>query len=284
MRLRNIFLASTLALGAAVGCYTGNHVESWTPGSTTTDAPATIAADLPCDVAALLSAQCTSCHGASPTGGARISLVSAENLRAPSKTDPKISVAAEAIARMKDTAEPMPPDGLRPATEVGVLEAWVAAGMPAGTCAVEGGADTNTPTVCTSNTFWTRRDHGSENMHPGGTCIGCHSTSDEEDAKIYSLAGTLFPTAHEPDDCNGVNGTSTGAKVVVTDATGQVVTMSVNGVGNFHSSRAITPPYTAKVVVGDKVRTMKTAQTDGDCNSCHTERGTQKAPGRIFAP
>lgn len=29
---------------------------------------------------------------------------------------------------------------------------------------------------------------------------------------------------------------------------------------------------------------MITAQTNGDCNSCHTESGTLAAPGRIMAP
>ena len=40
----------------------------------------------------------------------------------------------------------------------------------------------------------------------------------------------------------------------------------------------------AKVVKNGKERVMKDAQTNGDCNHCHSEKGDEKAPGRIMAP
>jgi len=60
-------------------------------------------------------------------------------------------------------------------------------------------------------------------------------------------------------------------------------------VGNFYNDDGfgllkIPTPYTTKVVSKNKIRAMLTAQTVGDCNSCHTEQGTNSAPGRIMAP
>lgn len=100
------------------------------------------------------------------------------------------------------------------------------------------------------------------------------------------IGGTVYPTAHEPNDCNGVNGSTDGATVVITDSTGATFTLSVNSVGNFYSQSSgnIVMPIQAKVVQGGKERAMATPQSTGDCNSCHTETGTSSAPGRIMLP
>lgn len=284
MRHRSILVAASIVTAALVGCYTGGHVSQGSSGSSPTQSTeATAAADLPCDVAQLLTDHCASCHGTTLSGGARNHLLGAADLTAPSTSDPSITVAQQAIERMKDAANPMPPDGLLPAATTAPLEAWVAAGFPAGSCAVDGGQDTNTPTVCTSNSFWTHGDRESPLMHPGRACIDCHA---QGEGPRFTVAGTVFPTAHEPDDCNGVG--AGAVKVVITDANGQVITLDVNAAGNFPPTKSRPPtiamPYTAKVVSGDKVRAMKTPQTSGDCNGCHTERGTNQAPGRIYAP
>ena len=119
-------------------------------------------------------------------------------------------------------------------------------------------------------------------MHPGDACISCHT---QNNGPSFTIAGTVFPTAHELDDCNGSNGTTDGLQVVITDATGKVVTVAVNSVGNFHSSSTIATPFTATVKASNgKTRAMTTPQTSGDCNSCHTEQGANGAPGRIMAP
>ena len=97
----------------------------------------------------------------------------------------------------------------------------------------------------------------------------------------YTVAGTVYPTAHEPNDCNGVNA---GLTVVVTDANGAVTNLPVNGVGNFRSSTRIAAPFKVKVTDGTKERVMVGTLTAGDCNTCHTEAGTNGAPGRVMAP
>ena len=138
----------------------------------------------------------------------------------------------------------------------------------------------DTPTTCTSGTTWTRGDRGSASMHPGGTCITCHES--QRDAPTFVVAGTVYPSAHEPDDCNGISGT--GTTVVITDAKGKATSLQVNAVGNFYSAVSITPPFSAKVVKNGQERAMGAMQTNGDCNSCHTETGTSAAPGRIVSP
>jgi hypothetical protein len=139
----------------------------------------------------------------------------------------------------------------------------------------------STAVVCTSKTTWTRGDRGSSLMHPGRACITCH---DANGGPSLTIAGTVFPTLHEPDDCNGVNGTTAGMTVVITDANNQSITINVNSAGNFFSQQTIAMPFHAKVVSGGKSRSMVAAQTTGDCNSCHTVQGTNSAPGRIQAP
>jgi hypothetical protein len=111
-------------------------------------------------------------------------------------------------------------------------------------------------------------------MRPGEPCLGCHN---------FSIAGTVYPTGHEPNDCNGV-GTSAGATVVVTDSKGTMLKLTVNSAGNFYSNTKITTPYTAAVQTSKGSRAMSSSQTNGNCNSCHTQNGTNSAPGRIVVP
>jgi hypothetical protein len=93
----------------------------------------------------------------------------------------------------------------------------------------------------------------------------------------------VYPTAHEPNDCNGASG-ACDVKVVIVDRTGAQTTLVPNAVGNFSSAAAVATPYQAKVVRGGLERVMATPQTVGDCNSCHTEMGLNGAPGRITTP
>jgi hypothetical protein len=141
--------------------------------------------------------------------------------------------------------------------------------------------------TCTSGRMWTLRDRGSPLMHPGRACIECHRRMGVRDpaAARMTIAGTVFPTGHEPDDCNGAPGTSEGGLTVeVTDAMGRTVTMSPNGVGNFSSTMTVTPPLTALVRSSVATRRMVGEVTTGDCNGCHTQTGATMAPGRITIP
>lgn len=148
-----------------------------------------------------------------------------------------------------------------------------------GTPTTEVGA---TSAQCTSGQTWTRGDRGSWSMHPGRACITCHEGSGEREAPSFVVAGTVFPTEHEPDDCNGQP--TSDLRVVITDATGNEHTLTPTSVGNFGTTDVIPTPFTAKVVSGGKERAMSTPQTNGDCNSCHTQDGANGAPGRITAP
>jgi mono/diheme cytochrome c family protein len=136
------------------------------------------------------------------------------------------------------------------------------------------------PPQCSTGTSWTDGDRGDKTMHPGKACIACHSS---RKGPTFQIAGTVYQTGHEPDDC--VGGPAMGsATVEVTDAAGMVVTITPNSSGNFSSRTALKLPYTAKVKFAGRERVMSGAQMSGDCNSCHTQTGTNYAPGRIVLP
>ncbi|MGZ6072167.1 MAG: hypothetical protein ACXWK8_13195, partial [Myxococcaceae bacterium] len=135
-RLLSLLLIATTAcaLGDYSGSITGNVTGGSDGGSGTGDGG--VAGDLPCDVAALLSTHCTSCHGAPPSGGAPISLDSLATLTAPAAGFPGQTDAQRSLVRMQDTASPMPPGtGVTvSASEIASFSAWVNAGTPAGSC------------------------------------------------------------------------------------------------------------------------------------------------------
>jgi hypothetical protein len=103
----------------------------------------------------------------------------------------------------------------------------------------------------------------------------------------FAVGGTVFPTAHEPDDCNGADGLFTGATVYVTGADGKMFSALANFAGNFNlaTNAGIVFPIRAKIVsASGRERAMVTPQMTGDCNSCHTVTGANSAPGRIVLP
>lgn len=183
--------------------------------------------------------------------------------------------------------------GAPPASGAGASAAGSSAGGGAGApnggtsggppAAGAGGQDVfGTPPTCTSNQRWTGGDRGSPLMHPGGACIACHTA--EREGPTFTIAGTLYPSAHEPNDCNGA-GTSSGAIVVITDAQNVEHRLPVNAAGNFFlEDTRVSLPYRAKVVASGRERPMLTPQSVGDCNSCHAQTGVNAAPGRIVLP
>jgi hypothetical protein len=260
------------------------------------------AGSIPPDVASVLASRCVACHGNPPLTSVPSSLTTYAQLMAPSKTDPARSVVAVGLARMQSATMPMPPPPLARATaaEIAPIAAWIAAGTPSNACAgggaADGGATADGGTdgggqildpfaaapVCTSKTTWTGGNRGSSSMNPGTACVACHAASGGE-APGFAIAGTLFPSAHEPDLCNG-GSVTTGARVVITGANGQAVTLTPNASGNFQYRGALATPYTAKVTFMGRERIMLEPQTSGDCNACHTQAGTMKAPGRVLLP
>jgi len=130
--------------------------------------------------------------------------------------------------------------------------------------------------VCTSGKFWTSGNGGS--MRPGEACQACHQKNGGPD---YTVAGTVYPTAHEPKDCYGDPGP---LSIVVTDANKKVTTLTVNGAGNFSTITTVAAPFNVKVTSSNGTRAMSGSLTSGDCNSCHTQTGANGAPGRVLAP
>jgi len=169
MSRRTALVLASLGVAAGAGCYTGPSVDpiptvqgrataidGTDPKSDEDDASeAGIAAmtGIPCDVARVLATSCTGCHGARPSGGAPNPLTTYEDLAASATSNPAMSVASASVARMKATKRPMPPEGVLPATDIAVVEAWVSAGLPRGSCGSAptmpdgGGGDARYPTA-----------------------------------------------------------------------------------------------------------------------------------------
>jgi hypothetical protein len=243
---------------------------------------------LPCDVESLLAARCWACHGTQPVGGAPMSLVTYGDLTAASKSVPGETNAQLAVARMQSLTAPMPPgtSPTVPAREVLSLQSWISAGFPNDGCnaghpdgGTDGGPDPfSVPPTCTSGI--TGNGGASPLMNPGRACISCHAGGE---GPRFAVAGTLYPSAHEPDMCYGVNGEN-GARVVIAGADGKVLTLVPNASGNFYYSGVLALPFRAKVTYMGRERAMAAGQTSGDCDACHTQNGALGSPGRILLP
>jgi hypothetical protein len=137
----------------------------------------------------------------------------------------------------------------------------------------DAGVDFSAPAECSSGKMYT--GGFGPTMEPGLSCYNCHGTQ-------FTIVGTVYPTAHEPDACNGAN--VKGATVTLTDASNTKITLTPNTVGNFYSDQAVALPFTAVVSYSGKTIAMTTPQMNTDCNSCHSQQGDSCAPGRIVLP
>ena len=135
-----------------------------------------------------------------------------------------------------------------------------------------------TPAECSTNQVWDGGNEESPLMHPGGDCMGCHDQEGEGPA--YSVAGTVMGLYDEPTDCYGIEDVT----VRLLDAAGDVHEAVTNAAGNFFFHEDVPAPFTAEVERDGVVRAMVTPQTDGNCATCHTEVGSNAAPGRIVVP
>jgi hypothetical protein len=203
------------------------------------------------------------------------------------------------------------PGNAEHAQDVATILAWIA-GVELSGCAA-GGSDTgvdsegdtgtdptggepNPFTVeprCTSEIWWGDEDEGDPLMHPGRDCLSCHDDErledpDDDDIPDLVIAGTVYPTGHEPSDCYGES--SASLRVVVQSmADGAEVELTPNASGNFmlHRTQApagFAPPFAVRLVDGERERMMVTPAPAGSCNACHTQDGTMNAPGRVVAP
>lgn len=153
---------------------------------------------------------------------------------------------------------------------------WCIAG-----CGAAGTPDAGA-SVCSRGETWDGGNAASARMNPGTACIACHARAD---AAVFTAAGTVYPTLHEPDLCFGVSmNAADPVTVEVTDAQGRGASMTTNSGGNFYHRLALTPPLRVAVRRGGAVRVMRGEAPHGDCNACHSEWGREGAPGRVRAP
>jgi hypothetical protein len=275
--------AATLVVAAGCGSDggSGSGGASSGAGAGPVQTTTTVGEGLPCDVADVLAQECAACHSDPPTAGSPMSLLSYDDLAAPALSDPSKTMAAVSLERMLDMAAPMPP-GAGPTPEaVAVFDAWLAAGMPQGDPSGEC-EPTTIELTCTSGSYWTDGDDGDDEMHPGGVCIGCHEGP--ADGPNMRVAGTVYPSAHEDADCNGLS----GVMVEIIDAEDRVYEFETNAAGNFFLESEdhwpVTYPIRASVSRNGETIVMQDPVEHGDCNGCHTATGAQGAPGRIIAP
>lgn len=249
---------------------------------------------LPCDVEMVVENRCIACHSGDMAGVPK--MLTYSDLMAKAASDPTKTIAQLSLERIKSTTNPMPPKPAEApsADEIATWQAWADTGYAKGKACSDapplGDAGTTTMpdaggtlpdggAICTSGKFWMQGNNGSALMNPGQVCQACHQIMG---GPSMSIAGTVYPTLHEPNNCDGAS--TNGLTVVITDAQNRVTQIPVNAAGNFYTRAKIFAPYKAKVVSGGKERAMMTAQTAGDCNRCHTQQGANGAPGRIMAP
>jgi hypothetical protein len=104
------------------------------PGGSGGSGGGSVGNGLPCNVKTVVDARCTgTCHGAPPTFGAPMSLVSWQDFQRPAPKDSSIRVYQSASDRIhRSGAGRMPENGSLSSAEMGALDAWIAAGAPAG--------------------------------------------------------------------------------------------------------------------------------------------------------
>ena len=157
-----------------------------------------------------------------------------------------------------------------------------------------GFASTGVTDTCASGAKWTAGNEESELMNPGFACRSCHlgdnfqgqnPGGEAEPRKAFFFMGTAYSAPRQEDLCAAAD-VPADAQVEILDLDGGVqLTLPVNAVGNFRSNSTqagFTVPYRARVRANGKLNSMGAAQTDGDCNTCHTATGLNGAPGRVF--
>jgi len=90
------------------------------------------ASGLPCEVRSVLNEHCVSCHGATPQFGAPMSLVTWDDLQAPSSSNAMQATYLTVGKRITDSAHPMPPSphARLSGDDLSALTEWIADGAP----------------------------------------------------------------------------------------------------------------------------------------------------------
>jgi mono/diheme cytochrome c family protein len=131
---RTTVLSAGLAL-IAPGCEdakpeTGRSADSADARGGAADGESTAA--LWCKAKAVFEARCVTCHDGQRTAGAPMALKSFADLSAESAQYPGTKIYTRALARMRASTSPMPPAGDATPAEIRAVEAWIQAGVRAG--------------------------------------------------------------------------------------------------------------------------------------------------------
>jgi cytochrome c5 len=169
-----------------------NPVTTGTAGAgsapvTTANAPSQSTGQaLPCNVANVVGANCQKCHGATPIGGAPMSLVTYDDFHKQAKSNPSLKVYELAKLRINDQAKPMPPGGDMAKDSFTVLDSWLGAG------ALAAAADASCATTKPPTTIDTPGDgtYGPITAVPGETCyeLLTHQSTTSVDSTPYSVS------------------------------------------------------------------------------------------------
>jgi hypothetical protein len=229
------------------------------------------ASGVPCDLATYFAAACTSCHGNPPLPSALAGLVTYDDMMKTSVEDPTKNEAQLSLVRMKDAARPMPPGALPPAADVALLEQWINAGYPRGSCGTGAGPDGGgppppppppPPSVFDGAPAY-QLHAGGRAHNAGRDCMQCHQGSDGE-APIFSFGGTLYDPSGAP---------VSGAEVRLVDASGKATSVYTATNGTFYAGgRGFAGPARVGVRNANQALDMFTplqATNGGACSSCH---------------
>lgn len=250
------------------------------------DPGASAGSGVPCDVATYLSMACLSCHNDPPIPSALAALVTYDQLMATAKEDPTKNEAELSLARMKDASRPMPPGAPPSASDVAILENWINAGYPKGSCGGAGAGDSGTggppppPPPPPASVFDGAPAFalvtGSRAHNAGQDCMHCHTQANGE-APQLSFGGTLYDGAGNP---------VAGAEVRLVDANNNATVVHTGSNGTFYRMGG---PIAAPAHVGardasnsaDMISAL--ASNGGACSSCHCT-GTGCTVSQIHLP
>jgi hypothetical protein len=193
------------------------------------------------------------------------------DLKATSKEDPTKNEAQLSLARMTNAASPMPPGALPPAASVTLLQNWINAGYPTGSCGEsadggEGGSPIVVPPPPSivfegAPAFVARTGPSAHNA--GRECMSCHRNGGG-DAPQFSLGGTLY-------DANGR--ALGGAEVRIVDANGKAssVYTATNGTFYQNGSGFSAPAHIGvrNAAASAEMFTALQSSNGGACSSCH---------------
>ena len=271
----------------------GPDAGSSSAGGTTSPTPSPVAASgVPCDVATILTASCTSCHADPPIAGSLAGLVTYSDLMATAHEDATKNEAQVSLARMQNASSPMPPGGLLPAAAITTLKNWIDAGYPKGAaCGAAGGgsgADAGaTPAPAPASVFTGApafvAQTGPTTHNAGLDCMGCHGGT-VANAPSFEFGGTLYDGSGNP---------VVGAEVRFVDGSGKAASVYTSSTGTFYESgTGFTGPANvgARNAAGahDMITALQSgaqspASSGGACSACHCS-GTGCTQGLIHLP